>query len=166
MKGGVYRMLTYKVSFFIVIILFCDTSLFHSIRSDWRTVFFRSMLKARKPEWLLPFYKDSLFSFLLFCFHSFHKDSLFSLQTVCFPDWMTVSFQSFHPVCFPAFLKDCNLEILFSSFQNRFLSVRFPLHISIYPYCYLSWNPGQINVEKQPLSRCVLKCPRLSSFVL
>ena len=49
---GVYRILTekatYKVSFFIVIILFCDTSLFHSIRQSVRMVFFRSMLKARK----------------------------------------------------------------------------------------------------------------------
>ena len=74
---------------------------------------------------------------------------------------MTVFFQSFHPVCFPAFLKDCNLEILFSSFQNRFLSVRFPLRISIRPYCFLKFGTNK-HRKVVPFERC----PQMSPFVL
>lgn len=73
---------------------------------------------------------------------------------------MTVFFQSFHPVCFPAFLKDCNLEILFSSFQNRFLSVRFPLHLSI----LLSFLKSGTNKRRKTIP--FEMCPQMSPFVL
>lgn len=78
---------------------------------------------------------------------------------------MTVFFQSFHPVCFPAFLKDCNLEILFSSFQNRFLSVCFPLHISIYPSIHIAFFLKS-GTNKRRKTTPFERCPQMSPFVL
>ena len=106
-------------------------------------VFFLASLFSFIPQRQLVFFADSLLSRLNDSFLSIIPSGLLS--------------------CFLERLQSWNLVFKFSKpLSFRLLSVTY-IHLSI----LLSFlNPGQINAEKQPLLRCVLKCPRLSSFVL
>lgn len=123
-------------------------------------------------EYLLHRFLACFHSCLLLCFQSFHKRGLLSLRTDCFLVWLEICFHVWRTTCFslhPENLLSCFLERL----PSWNLVFKFSKPLSFRPLSFynikpilLSLKSGANKRRKAIRFRGVLKCPRLSSFVL